>query len=73
MKNTLVQYKGGGYDGCFWEWNFCYFDKDGVWHDIFSSGRRGCDSLVKIQQHIKRNIHREFPSWLSVNKPDWEP
>jgi len=52
MKNTLVQYKGGGYDGCFWEWNFCYFDKEGIWHDIYSSGRYGCDSLVKIQQHI---------------------
>ena len=20
--NLLIAYKGGGYDGCFWEWNF---------------------------------------------------
>ena len=41
-KNQLVQYKGGGYDGCFWEWNFCFYDKDGKWHDIASSGIYGC-------------------------------
>lgn len=39
--NILVQYQGGGYDGCFWEWNFFYIDKDGEFHDIFSSGRDG--------------------------------
>ena len=21
--DTLISYKGGGYDGCFWEWNYC--------------------------------------------------
>ena len=55
MKNTLIQYKGGGYDGCFWEWNFCYFDKDGIWHDIYSSGTFGCDSLPKLSQFISGN------------------
>lgn len=38
MKNTLVQYKGGGYDGCIWEWNWLYFDEMGKFHDIYSSG-----------------------------------
>lgn len=36
--NILVQYDGGGYDGCIWEWNFFYIDKDGTFHDIHSSG-----------------------------------
>lgn len=40
-KYILVQYHGGGYDGCFWEWNFFYIDKEGMFHDIFSSGRSG--------------------------------
>lgn len=38
MKNLLVQYQGGGYDGCIWEWNFFCLDKDGKFHDIYSSG-----------------------------------
>ena len=41
MKNVLVQYQGGGYEGCFWEWNFFWLDKDGVFYDVFSSGRDG--------------------------------
>ena len=41
MKNTLVQYQGGGYSGCFWEWNYFFLDKDGAFHDVWSSGRDG--------------------------------
>lgn len=41
MKNVLCQYQGGGYSGCHWEWNFFFLDADGVFHDIFSSGREG--------------------------------
>lgn len=39
--NILVQYQGGGYDGCFWEWNYFYVDKQEEFHDVFSSGRAG--------------------------------
>jgi len=53
MKNVLVQYKGGGYDGCFWEWNYCYFSKDGKFHDIHSSGSSGCDTKEKMENYIK--------------------
>lgn len=38
MRNLLVQYPGGGYDGCIWEWNFFWLDQRGEFHDIFSSG-----------------------------------
>jgi hypothetical protein len=34
-------YQGGGYDGCFWEWNFFAFDRDGKFFNIFTSGRDG--------------------------------
>lgn len=40
-RNTVVAYQGGGYDGCFWEWNYAFIDKDGNFHDIFSSGYKG--------------------------------
>ncbi len=44
-KDTLVCYKGGGYDGCFWEWNYFLFDGDGEFHNIFSSGYAGLDTV----------------------------
>lgn len=44
MRNLLVMYKGGGYDGCFWEWNFCFWDSEGEWHDLYSSGRDGIET-----------------------------
>jgi len=39
-RNSVVAYHGGGYDGCFWEWNFAYVDAKGKFYDIFSSGRK---------------------------------
>jgi hypothetical protein len=42
MKNTLLVYHGGGYDGCIWEWNAAAWDSKGNFHDIYSSG---CDGL----------------------------
>lgn len=41
MKNKLLVYQGGGYDGCFWEWNAGYFDCDGEWRAIRASGCKG--------------------------------
>ena len=41
IKNKLIVYQGGGYDGCICEWNACLFDSDGVVHDIYSSGYSG--------------------------------
>ena len=36
--DLLVQYKGGGFAGCYWEWNYFAFDSQGNFHDIGSSG-----------------------------------
>lgn len=41
MKNLLIEYKGGGFIGCYWQWNYCYYDKKGDFHNIFSSGYKG--------------------------------
>ena len=51
--NTLVQYKGGGYDGCFWQWNFAYFDKNSKFHCIVSTGYAGCDTEDKLSKFIE--------------------
>lgn len=51
--NILVQYDGGGYDGCIWEWNFFYIDTDGVFHDIASSGTGGIDNQEKAIELIE--------------------
>jgi len=51
----IVQYEGGGYDGCIWEWNFFYLE-NGNFQDIFSSGHFGIsskDELYKLKDSDK--------------------
>jgi hypothetical protein len=53
FKNRLMVYKGGGYDGCFWEWNLCLWDNNGNWHNILASGYMGCkteESAFKLME-----------------------
>jgi len=50
MRNMIVAYKGGGYDGCIWEPNFAFFDKNGVLCDVGSSGYAGLFKKGKPQQ-----------------------
>lgn len=53
--NILVQYDGGGYDGCIWEWNFFYIDTDGTFHNIAASGTGGIDNLKDAMDLLKNN------------------
>lgn len=49
----LVQYKGGGYSGCFWEWNFCLVDslkRMTIFEDIISSGSNGITTLEQARR-----------------------
>lgn len=50
MKNILLFYEGGGYSGNYWEFNFCFWGADGVWHDLYSSGRDGADTEAKARE-----------------------
>lgn len=52
-RNTVVQYKGGGYSGCFWEWNYAYIDNDGVFHNIAATGRDGCKTPEQLLDYIQ--------------------
>ncbi len=66
MKNKLITYQGGGYDGCIWEWNFGIFDDDGEFHDIYSSGCDGCENEKEMIEFINdtHNIkHGNFSIW----------
>jgi hypothetical protein len=64
--NVLVQYRGGSYDGCFWEWNYLFIDGEGVFHDIFSSGRDG----VHTQEDAKTVIEDGGCYLYDVNSDD---
>lgn len=61
MNNILCQYKGGGYDGCHWEWNFFVLDKQGKFHDIYSSGVSGIkkqeDALEKVKDEEDNSLY----------------
>jgi len=46
----LVQYKGGGYDGCIWEWNFFLLGDNGEFADVASSGYKGITDPVEARR-----------------------
>lgn len=60
LKNVIVAYHGGGYDGCIWEWNYAYFDEDGEFHDIYSSGVLGCPTHKQLMDRITLNDDAEI-------------
>jgi len=66
--NTIVQYQGGGYDGCMWEWNYAYFDNEGEFHSIVASGRKGCRNEEQLRDYIADAD--EGRSRFSVNEYD---
>ena len=50
MKKLLI-FKGGGYDGCFWEWNALVFDEDGKLSDeSLVSGRSGKEAYALVEE-----------------------
>lgn len=51
--NILVQYRGGEYNGCSWEWNYFYIDKQGEFHNIFSSGSAGIEDIIGAEGLIR--------------------
>lgn len=53
LKDKLLYYRGGGYSGCFWEWNFCFWNSAGVWFDLYSSGREAITTERQALDYIK--------------------
>ena len=52
-KDVIVQYEGGGYDGCIWEYNFGYFDSRGNFKSLFNSGSMGITGQVAMIEHME--------------------
>lgn len=42
-RNMIAYWEGGGYDGCIWEPNMGFIDKDGGWHPSISTGCKAID------------------------------
>ena len=66
--NILVQYQGGGYDGCFWEWNYFYIDKQGIFYNIQSSGYAGIDNLQDAEKLIESESAHLYIYDMSKNE-----
>jgi len=69
--NILVQYSGGGYDGCFWEWNYFYIDKQETFHNIESSGCEGIDNKQDAMELLEQDKSTTYVYDLD-NKQDIE-
>jgi hypothetical protein len=52
-RNKLFDWKGGGYDGCFWQPNVGLVDGEGHWRPIFSTGYNGMDQDDWYKRKIK--------------------
>jgi hypothetical protein len=59
-KDTLVTYKGGGWDGCFWEWNFFIYDQEGKFVDIGSSGRKAITEEKDARELLEGKHEQEL-------------
>lgn len=71
MKNILVEYKGGGYSGCIWEWNYCLVDKKGNFHDIYSSGIDGINDVATLAGYLQTMENKkDFYIYNFSNKAD---
>ena len=49
--NTLYQYKGGGYAGCIWEWNYAVITEKSKFFSIYHSGLGGCDTKERLAEY----------------------
>jgi len=56
-RNLLVAYHGGGYPGCFWEWNAFWLTPYGSFLDIYSSGRNGIDNIEDAKILMAQKEH----------------
>jgi len=67
MENLLVEYQGGGYDGCFWEWNYFRFDENGEFENLISTGYKGVVNEAGALAMLENDsFHRRDPEILDL-------
>ncbi len=68
ITDTLVCYQGGGYEGCFWEWNYALLDKTGKFHNLISSGRNGCETEEALADNLNEATGYELIPMNDIKK-----
>ena len=68
LRHTLVQYHGGGYSGCFWEWNYFYIDADGQFHNIEATGSAGCKTVEQAEVLLAENSNHTYTYNMTDDK-----
>lgn len=63
MKNKIIYWRGGGYDGCIWEPNMGFFDRDGEWHPVISTGSGALDSAEDVLAEIAKENDPGVRDW----------
>lgn len=59
LKNVVLAYHGGGYDGCIWEWNCCLFDWAGNFHNLHSTGCSGIRDADEARERTLAALNGE--------------
>lgn len=56
IRNAVIQWRGGGYDGCIWEPNTGFFNAEGEWYPVISTGYNARDTIEDFwRQRANRN------------------
>lgn len=71
LKETLIAYKGGGYSGCLWEWNYGFVNHTGFFINIVASGRKGCESAPKMEEFLIDNDSRRYYLYDVTDEDEW--
>lgn len=77
MKNKILIFKGGGYDGCFWQWNAATFEGGKLAPDkSIITGWKGKDLVESIEEDGVFNALRSLKwdsksPFLIWDKKDW--
>jgi hypothetical protein len=59
-KPILIQYKGGGYSGCFWEWNYGFISEDKLFSSIHASGYKGCENIKDMRKYLEDTTNTAY-------------